>query len=352
MPVSEQELLEHIEEFQKIRGVPCSSFVCPITLRIPAELCDGHILNRSIKSATRKTVIQSTKVDNHFGHTIEPYLIKWINMPFYTFQEHADLADTLFGIGPDGERVPLIVATGDPNNVPFKNKVMIHDDNGQTFNRVIKSKSAKIAGMRGMAVEGEINISHPAVTGSLLKAAYLCMFHLSGYRWVFTQAADYIRRPLAAFLELDGTPHDDAAKIFEPFRHACKALLVPPGASVPETIKDGRGFAHHHDGTLFAVTALFHLNGLHLGVTLPTEGSDWETSQKLYERWLVDPTTDDGMHLCQFGKDGWSVYNGAPINAQHPHDPSVIPADCIPEHFGIARLSEPPERRSARFPVE
>jgi hypothetical protein len=62
--------------------------MCPITLRDEeAALQKSHILNDALKVAARWKVVQRKDVDNHFGATIEPELIKWLNADSLTMKE-------------------------------------------------------------------------------------------------------------------------------------------------------------------------------------------------------------------------------------------------------------------------
>jgi hypothetical protein len=74
MAINVGELAQINAGYTAITGKPVRHFVCPITLRddANAELCDGHILNKGIRTARRTTIIQRKDVDGYFGKTIEP----------------------------------------------------------------------------------------------------------------------------------------------------------------------------------------------------------------------------------------------------------------------------------------
>src|SRR5690349_6123399 len=73
-------LEKHMADFRRTTGKSPKRFVCPITLKdSEGVLCNGHILNAALVSASRATVIQRADVDNYFGHTIEPEAVKWLN---------------------------------------------------------------------------------------------------------------------------------------------------------------------------------------------------------------------------------------------------------------------------------
>jgi hypothetical protein len=89
MAIDPQELARINADYTTLTGNPVRKFVCPITLADDpwADLCDGHILNKSIKTARRATVIQRQDVDGYFGQTIEPDLVRFLNIPVVHFVE-------------------------------------------------------------------------------------------------------------------------------------------------------------------------------------------------------------------------------------------------------------------------
>src|SRR5262249_47096672 len=89
MAYNEEQLSRLNADYTAVAGKPVQRFVCPITLidEPGAALCDGHILNASIKTAARKTVVQRLDVDNYFGTALEPELVAFLNAPVSTFQE-------------------------------------------------------------------------------------------------------------------------------------------------------------------------------------------------------------------------------------------------------------------------
>jgi len=50
-------------------------------------LCAGHILSDALQSASSHKVVQFAEVDNHFGATIEPDLINFLNFPTMSSEE-------------------------------------------------------------------------------------------------------------------------------------------------------------------------------------------------------------------------------------------------------------------------
>ena len=82
MSIDIEQLRRLNEDYTNCTGKAVQRFVCPITLEDnpDEELCDGHILNDAIKKTSRATVIESKRVDNYFGTTIEPDFVTWLNL--------------------------------------------------------------------------------------------------------------------------------------------------------------------------------------------------------------------------------------------------------------------------------
>src|SRR5262245_62108624 len=82
MPISKARLKHYFDDYAEVTGKRLDRFVCPITLRECelAELVEGHILNKEIKRASRKKVVQYRPVDNFYGKEVEPDLIRYLNM--------------------------------------------------------------------------------------------------------------------------------------------------------------------------------------------------------------------------------------------------------------------------------
>jgi hypothetical protein len=110
MAFSAEQLAVLNADYTAVTGKPVVRFVCPITLKDEpeGELCDGHILNDSIKPASGKTVVEYKDVDNYFGSIIEPDLVAILNAPVSTpkelIQKHGR---TLTVTLPSGRRLRL-----------------------------------------------------------------------------------------------------------------------------------------------------------------------------------------------------------------------------------------------------
>ncbi|HEY3290149.1 MAG TPA: hypothetical protein VGK87_08495, partial [Anaerolineae bacterium] len=113
MAIDKEQLIRLNSDYSALTGKVVQNFVCPITLLDDpvSELCDGHVLNKSIKKAAKVAVIQRKDVDNHFGRTIEPDLVRFLNIPMSRPQELIHLTrQALLITMPTGEKVEAFFA--------------------------------------------------------------------------------------------------------------------------------------------------------------------------------------------------------------------------------------------------
>lgn len=107
MAINEATIAKHNENYKELTREAPKGMICPITLRdIPLEeLCNGHILNEGLKEASRVTIPQPRDLDSHFGAAIEADLVKYLNFPVLSSEEHLSKVKTLTIKLPTGERL-------------------------------------------------------------------------------------------------------------------------------------------------------------------------------------------------------------------------------------------------------
>lgn len=302
MPVNHNELHRHLADYESVTGCRVRRFVCPITLREcdDAELIDGHILNSALKRASRKTVIQWATVDHFFGTRVESKLTRLLNLKtmsdadlvrngaslrivfedgseaeaFYASSRRAKSAATVFPI------VDVAIASG---AISLRAKVPFDDPRITGKCRVVRLEQ----------------ISLPLCVAGLLKAGYLCLFDMIGYRAVFDPWGDAVRRTLAAYF-FDQASAEDAEAHFAEFRYAVRITCHGVDPHRPwvgyrgldaDTIANRTVLLHKSlCGTFFAITCNFHINGLTHAVTMPQgfPNSDPATVWTLYRRLVGD----------------------------------------------------------------
>lgn len=304
-------------------------FVCPITLKDEpgGELCDGHILNDSIKTASGKTVVQYKDVDNHFGKTIEPDLVAFLNSPVSTPKDLIEkYGRTLTVTLPSGEKSSAFFANRKAR--PDFPRIDLLDASGAT----IASPYLRIGPLepklhKGLQVEWLMVFTDSAILGAMLKSAHLALFRIMGYRHVLSQAGRSLRQALAAFFD-DRAEKDQAASYFAKFKGAVRPALNEVPADHYNTLDDKALWFHYEPGgrfehRLFAVSCLFIVNKRLVTVMVPycmdKKGIDAACAR--YEATLKDSSTPQDVHRGQLMENGICIEE-SPLNVQSPSKPA------------------------------
>jgi len=302
LTVDPEKLARLIADFNDVTGNNTSRFTCPITLREcdPDELVDGHILNASLTSANRRTVIQYGKVDNFFGTTVEPGFIRYWNLKYRAFEELIKENKNVRIYPADGSELEAFLATskaarkarGKFPNITFRREGM------PDIELFVKTT------MDDARLRGEIELETTArfvpahVVAAMLKAAHLAFFDLIGYRAICSPFGDTLRRTLKIYYEANART-DDAPKYFANFRNAVKFLMkgttenASDALAVPalDTLNHRVFWIHRTPrGIVFAATCLFRINNIVVAVTVPQCDTNENVAVAIdfYERLLAE----------------------------------------------------------------
>ena len=180
MPFSEEQLRILNADFTAVTGNPVSRFFCPITLRddLDAVLCDGHILNKSIKTAARKTIVQRQDVDNYYGETIEPDLVAFLNVPEASPQELIARGRSLTVTMPSGEKVSAFFARRKARP-KFPRIDLLDPATGQKIvSPYLRNERIEPKPHKGLQVEWLMGFTDSALLGSMLKSLLGLVSHL------------------------------------------------------------------------------------------------------------------------------------------------------------------------------
>jgi hypothetical protein len=293
------------------REVP-TGVICPITLRdIPFdELCSGHILNKGFQGASRVTIPQPRDLDSHFGATIEADLVKYLNFPVLSSQEHLSKVKALTIKMPTGRSFEVFFA-GDDAARRF-GRVDLKNSDGEVVASPYVRDNEAIGEYKDIEVEWIITVNDLALVGGLIKSAYLTMFKLVGYRYALDPVGNIVRRSLEAFFNERATKNN-ARIYFARFQGAVITSLKGFLNESPDTLSGGSLLFHYDAGSrqesLFAVSTLFRINQATLIVTLPAVMDVNYSIEGLgkYERLLKDRTTRNDIHYVTFTGNKFEV---------------------------------------------
>jgi hypothetical protein len=320
-----QQIARFREDYFQLTGVPPSGFVCPITLEDVAveRVCEGHILNDSLATASSKKVVQFADVDHYFGATIEPDLINFLNFPTISTEERLRRTKR-FTVKLDGETYEVFRA-GSEAAKKFQ-RVDILDGDGKVIDQRYL-KAARIAPGHHRQVEAEffLTVHDFALTGALLKSAYLTIFKMVGYQYALDAVGSKVRRALAEFYLQKG----NKARAKNYFRDFEGAIIISLGGlldEIPDTLTGGNMLMHYAEGTvrsgiLFAASCLFRVNSRTLVVTVPACWRPFESLDALsyYPKLLANRAMKHSIHLMEFRGDSFSI-SATPVDVKYTNN--------------------------------
>ncbi len=329
MAFSAEQLAFLNANYLSVTGKPAQHFVCPITLKDEPgkELCDGHILNDSIKEASGRTVVEYKDVDQHFGATIEPDLVAFLNAPVSTPKELIEkYGRTLTVTLPFGEKAEAFFANRKAR--PQFPRIDLLDTSGAPIaSPYLQTGPLEPKLHRNLQIEWLMGFTSSAIFGSLLKSAHLALFRIMGYRHVLSAAGSYLRQALASFYT-DKADKAQSGRYFSKFAGAVKPVLNDIPADAGSTLDDGSLWFHYEPGgceknLLFAISCLFRVNGRMVTVMVPycMDGSRFEATSALYEAALNDSATPQDIHAAWLD-DAKVEVNPSPLSVRRGPDPA------------------------------
>lgn len=273
MAVSEAEIEWFAGNWQQVTGQRPKRFVCPITLvdDPTAELCKGHILCDGIKVASRATVIQKKDVDNAFGTLFEGDFVRFVNIPKLGPEELLRGGKQLMITGPTGEKMPTFFSRSE---IIGRQRLDMYDDQGKVVAQpFLKDHTLDSGKYKQLEVEFTYLFQKHSFTAAMLKTAYLTLFKVFGYGWVFDSCGDKIRRSLVACLE--SSSRNSALAHFEPYEGCARVAFNAAMSRQCGTLEDGSALFHFAEGDLksgflFAVSCLYWVNDKLVTVTVPS----------------------------------------------------------------------------------
>jgi hypothetical protein len=306
-------MIEKLQKFKddycRATGNRCDKFICPITLQEcpDADVIDGHILNLSLRSASRATVPQYGPVDHFYGHTVEPDVVRFLNLQRNNLVESITKSSWLTVRLASGEEIsafPVLTKRAEraaAKKFPIAEVTSAGNSIRLALHTTMSNPSLPINGEIEVA---SIHTFTPAHwNAAMLKVGYLTLFHLMGYSAVFDPCGDTVRRTLAEFYN-DKASVSGATKHFDAYGNVTK--ILGHGQGRPEdlgvnysrvnfdSLKDGVMLFHQTPrGTFFAVTLAYKVNEVTIGVTLPqcNSNGDHAEATRFYKRLMqIDRT--------------------------------------------------------------
>lgn len=300
-------------DFASVAGEPFSHFYCPIThLDEAAELCRGHIIPQLFPDSARDWVVQRKDVESFYGSRFE-----------------ADFAAILYTEGGTPESVLLdkdlsrlfditITADGKPIEYFFaKDEVSQRftglDLRGRDDQQVflgLKLDPTNTFDKASAKWETRVSkdIRLPALV-SLLKAGYLTLYSLLGYRYALSSDGHFLGSAMLGwfFQQNKGKKKpavvSSACRFFAPAAHMVRPALKTPG-DIAGTITDKTMLiCRGSKGEPWGVIVFVKTSQQKHAVLLPLTES--EKARELFMSFLVNDTTEFSARFIRFEGDHW-----------------------------------------------
>ena len=224
-------------DYAAVAGFPFRHFFCPIMWADEdADLCRGHIVNKSFRDTDRSWTVQRADVDNWFGTLFENDFLS-IEQKGQPVIEQA-LTDKDFfrrfrpNLTVDGTDVPYYIAQ---SNVSPKHTVLEADFNGRIVQIGMKlSPDEVLSRLEGTwKFETDKDIRLPALV-SVLKSAHLTMFHLLGYRYALLVGGYFVGKIVLGdlYMKARGKERQQALRLAyehcQPFVNMVRPVIEMP----------------------------------------------------------------------------------------------------------------------------
>lgn len=223
------------QSYSEKTGERFNHFFCPLMHRDdPVELCMGHIVPQSYPNCCRAKVAQRKDIDNFYGAVAEADFGNLLEAKGKT------LAQVVFDKRLQRELRPQIVVEGEEvgyypyrgGKDPQHTRVLVENStDGRTMDWVIKKSPEEMLASTnknwGVYIERDCRLTAMV---TMIKAAYLTMFHLHGYTWALSHAGIEIGYSLLGRFFRDSHDKDvhevrDAMKAsFAPYKHMYRPI--------------------------------------------------------------------------------------------------------------------------------
>ncbi len=319
-------------DYARVTGNPFRRFFCPILhTDEETELCLGHIVNEKIPHSIRKCVVQRKDVDGFYGRVFEADFITAIRA------REMGLLDAVFDESLRKKMDVRITLDGQDCDYHYHkggkpaschSRIILDGGDGRERQIALHMPPQEVTGALNrnwqVVVEGDYRLS---ALVSLIKAGYLTLFRLFGYRYVLSLAGRYVGYDLLGrfYAENHGRTTEQAKASAREFFRACTTMVRPiervEGEPPRGTIEDRRVMAcfssSSHDA--FACAVCVRTGSALHAVLLPAFTR--ADSVAAYFEFLMNDRETIWLEHCQYEaeKDQWSG-TGEPREAIWPKD--------------------------------
>ena len=222
---------------EEVWGFPVHHFFCPLLyLDENVEWCQAHIINQAFSNSDRSWTIQRKDIDSFYGRYFEAEFVLLQEKGRYKADEVMENKKLRKRLRPqltiDNEIVEYYFPKG---NIPDNHTLVKLLAPDRIIELAVKKSADEIRNSRperlGMQIDKNIQLS---ALVSLIKAAHLTLFHLCGYRHVFSAGGFFLGRLFLGnfFLMNQHLSRmgilESAADYFAPFSNLVRPMLTNP----------------------------------------------------------------------------------------------------------------------------
>jgi hypothetical protein len=299
------------DDYEQVEGKPFNHFFCPIFCRDEdVELCMGHVVNQKIPNCCRAAVVQRKDVDGFYGRVFESDFIVWSKIH--------DKDDRLPGVltDPQLSKVlkPRILADGEAcghylykgHKSPDHSPIILENDSGEVVRLVLQKSPAEMRAslVKKWQVETAADFRVCALV-PLIKAAYLTLFKLLGYRYALSAAGlgighDILGRFYSESLGKSPSETKTAAtEFFRPYVNMMRPIERFTGAPPLGTVEDYRAMTcFGSSGRPFAMVVCVRTDSALHAVFMP--GFSHPESVATYHDFMSNNTASFQACECVF----------------------------------------------------
>jgi hypothetical protein len=302
-------------------GKPFRHFFCPMLLRDDdVELCMGHVINEKIPNSSGARVVQRKDVDGFYGRAFEPDFMTILEM------HQAPRKDAIFDpalsrkakpkIMVDGEECPHYLYRG--TKVPSDHTgIQLEHPDGEVVRLVLKKRPEEFVAeqKRHWQVVVERDSRVTAVV-SVIKAAYLTLFRMLGYRYALSAAGLEIGHYLLGnfFTNHGQKSVEDAREAarawFRPYVNIMRPIERFGGEPPRGTIEDGVAkVCFGSSGNAYAMVVCVRTNTSYQAVLMPVYKN--AESAATYHDFLNNNEETLRAHGCEYKTDE-KCWHGTP----------------------------------------
>ncbi len=304
--------LEYLRrDYADFQGKPFENLFCPMLLKDEdADLCMGHVVNDKIPNSSGIRVVQRQDVDAFYGRAFESEFVTLLEA------RAGNPKDAVFNLGLSKKLKPRIVI--DEKDCPFyvyretklppdQTGIQLQHPDGEAIKLVLKKSPDEFKAERTrkwqIVVERDCRLT---ALVSLIKAAYLTLFRMLGYRYALSGAGLEVgHNILGKFFNLHGgksveEARNEATQWFRPFVNMMRPIDRFSGPPPRGTIEDNVAMAcfGEYSKKAFGMIVCVRTNTTYQAVLMPIY--DNANSAATYYKFLTGKDETLRASYCEF----------------------------------------------------